>query len=99
MSVHTGMSLMAVSDSGALIGVCVNGAHESGHQAEMDAGAAECPNPKFRKILTLLANVERGADLFRRHPDVTKCCEVRILSVDGAWRGKGVGTALIDKTK
>ncbi|XP_067011555.2 arylalkylamine N-acetyltransferase 1 isoform X1 [Anabrus simplex] len=92
-------SLAAVSPSGELIGVCLNGVHEPGHMDQIEANADACPNSKFRKILKLLATVEKRADLFNRFPDVDKLMEVRVLSVDGAHRGRGIATALLNKTR
>jgi N-acetylglutamate synthase-like GNAT family acetyltransferase len=65
----------------------------------MEAEAESCPNPKFRKILQLLAFVERRADVFGKFPEVHKLLEIRTVAVDGFWRGRAVATALLERTR
>ena len=77
----------------------MNGLHEDGHLEEIEAEANSCPNPKFRKILQLLAALERRANVFAMFPDVKKLLEIRIVAVDNAWRGKGIATALLENTR
>lgn len=58
---------------------------------------ATCRNPKFKKILKLLHYVDRNVnrdDKFRG----LDILEIKIISVDSNWRGKGVGKALLEKT-
>jgi len=88
-----------VAPNGEVIGACLNGCHEPGHAELMEAEAGRCPNPKFRKILQLLATLERRSDVFGKFPDVTRLLEIRIVAVDGAWRGKGIATALLERTE
>lgn len=90
------LSLMAVSESGKIVGVCLNGAQlrDQPHEDE-----EECPNPKFAKIVNLLETVEKNVDIFSRFVDVNKIICVKILSVDGSWRGRGVAKELMDKTR
>jgi GNAT superfamily N-acetyltransferase len=97
-SIQEGLSLMAVSACGTIVGVVLNGSHEPGHLEEMERKADACPHPRFRKILQLLAAVERGSDVFGKFPDVDKLVEVRIVSVDSAMRGRGIAKALIEKS-
>jgi GNAT superfamily N-acetyltransferase len=89
---------MAVSASGKVIGVALNGSQEPGHLEEMEAYADSCPHPRFRKILQLLAAVDRASDVFGKFPDVDKLVEVRILSVDSAVRGRGIAKVLLEKS-
>lgn len=96
--ITAGLSLMAVSASGRVIGVVLNGSHEPGHLEEMERCADTCPNPRFRKILQLLAAVERGSDVFGKFPDVDRLVEVRIVSVDSALRGRGIAKVLLEKS-
>lgn len=56
-----------------------------------------CKNPKFRKILRLLHHVDRTVDIPSKYPK-KKVLEIRIISVDSNWRGRGVAGALIEKT-
>ena len=91
--------MVAVTPSGELVGACLNGMHEDGHLEEMEADANSCPNLKFRKILQLLATLERRANVFGKFPGVSKLLEIRIVAVDNSWRGKGIATALLESTK
>lgn len=94
-----GLSFMAVSTTGKVIGVVMNGSHEAGHLDEMQRSADSCSNPRFRKILQLLLTVERRSEVFSKFPDTDRQFEVRILSVDSAMRGRGVAKALLQKSR
>lgn len=98
-TIPEGLSLMALSATGKVVGVSLNGSHEPGHLDEMQQNADNCPHPRFRKILQLLAAVERGSDIFSKFPDVDRLVEVRILSVDSAMRGRGIAKALLEKSR
>ena len=89
---------MAVSSCGKVVGVVLNGSQEPGHQEEMEKYADTCPHQRFRKILQLLAAVDRGSDVFGKFPDVDKLVDVRILSVDSEMRGRGIAKALLQKS-
>lgn len=56
-----------------------------------------CQSPKFKKILRLLHHTDKTANIPRRYPG-KKVLEVRIISVDSNWRGKGIGAALVEKS-
>lgn len=88
------MSVKAVSASGNLIGVCLNGIGVRGIPEEEFYSS----DPKFQKILDLLDAVEANANLFGRYPDVDKIMNVKILSVDGAWRGRRIAQELVNRT-
>lgn len=88
----SGHSLMAVSPSNDILGVCLNGVlvpHD-------DAG--ECSHPKFEKILTLLDRVSREADVLGKFPGV-KALDIRVASVHEDYRGRGIAKALFDATR
>ena len=55
-----------------------------------------CQNPKFKKILKLLYCVEKGSNIGEKFPN-QKVLEIKIISVDSNWRGKGVAKALFEK--
>jgi GNAT superfamily N-acetyltransferase len=97
--VLTGLSLIAESPDGNIVGACLNACHVSGHVDETEAEVERCPNPKFQKILRLLASLERQADVFGKFPEVRELLEIRIVAVDANWRGKGVATSLLKQTK
>jgi len=52
---------------------------------------------KFKKILKLLHHVDKSVNLGEQFPD-SNILEIKIISVDTNWRGKGVGKALMGKT-
>ncbi|CAH1390089.1 unnamed protein product [Nezara viridula] len=91
-----GFSLKAVSPSGEIIGVCLNGVVK---RSDVDEEEMECNNAKFRKIQELLDKVYTEADIFGRFPDVEKFLDIRVASVDEAYRGRGIAKALFDETR
>ncbi|GLV35327.1 speck [Carabus blaptoides fortunei] len=95
-SMHEGISLMAVAPAGDIVGICLNGVMD---RQDPDEEEYECANEKFARILKLLDTVDREADVFGQFPDVNKIISVKILSVDGSWRGKGIAKALMDRTR
>lgn len=56
-----------------------------------------CKNAKFKKILKLLHYIDKNVNVAERFRDLN-VLEIRILSVDTNWRGKGIGKALIEKS-
>ena len=59
---------------------------------------SDCKNPKFRKILRLLHHVDKNVNISSRYPG-QKVLEIRIISVDSNWRGRGVAGAFMEKTE
>ncbi|CAH1390087.1 unnamed protein product [Nezara viridula] len=59
----------------------------------------ECIDPKFRITQDLIDKIDIEADIFGRFPDVDKLIEIRVVSVDEAYRGQGIAKALLDETK
>ncbi|XP_065201618.1 arylalkylamine N-acetyltransferase 1-like isoform X1 [Planococcus citri] len=96
-----GLSIMAVSPSGYLLGVCLNGSltrDSNENDNSKDHSIEDCANPKFKKILQLLSTVTKLSDVFGHFPTAEKILDLRILSVDESCRGQGIAKALIDKT-
>lgn len=56
-----------------------------------------CENAKFKKILRLLNYVDRNVNRDGKFRGLN-ILEIRIMSVDSNWRGKGVAKALVEKT-
>lgn len=56
-----------------------------------------CKNSKFKKILKLLHHVDKSVNLGEQFRD-SNILDIKIISVDTNWRGKGVGKALMEKT-
>lgn len=95
-AMKNGVSLKAVSASGALIGVCLNGIVEREGDDHDDESYTD---PKFKKILDLLNTVDEQANVFSLYPDVDKYMSVKILSVDGKWRGRKIAQELMAHTR
>lgn len=56
-----------------------------------------CENPKFQKILKILNYVDRNVNRDGKFHGLN-VLEIRIISVDSSWRGKGIAKALVDKS-
>lgn len=86
---------MAVSSTGSIVGILLNGKLESSDEDEPDY-ITNCENPKFKKILRLLHYVDRqvNADGKFKNQNVL---EIRIISVDTNWRGKGIAKLLMER--
>lgn len=56
--------------------------------------AEGCANPKFRKILGLMDLVDSKYDFFEKYPHVDRGMEIKILSVDPEYRGRGIAHGL-----
>jgi len=100
-SILSGVSVMAVSPNNDLMGVCVNGVltrEDMELQDLKDEEVADCGNKKFKKILNLLNVVAKESDVFGQYPEVDKVLEIRVLSVDDTYRGRGIAKALLDRT-
>ncbi|GJQ86084.1 putative acetyltransferase (GNAT) family protein [Trypoxylus dichotomus] len=91
-----GMSVMATSSFGQIIGVCLNGIIRRRNDGEKED---ESSNPKFCKIIKFLQYIEKESDVFGKYPEISKILCVKILSVDRAWRGRGIAKELMDKTR
>ncbi len=89
---------MAVSSSGHLLGVCLNGIvtrEKDGNSKDIN----QCSNPKFKKILQFLSTVTKRADVFGHFPNAEQILDIVILSVDESCRGQGICKALVEKTR
>ncbi|KAJ8945447.1 hypothetical protein NQ318_009905 [Aromia moschata] len=91
-----GFNLKA-THNGKLIGVSLNGILERGW-LDRDPAYFWCNDEKFNLILALLGYVTRQADTFNAFPGCDKAMTVKILSVDSAYRGKGLAKALMSRT-
>lgn len=101
-SIPDGVSLMVLNADGEIVGVCLNGIDQKNGKVSKDGAEntdEECANPKFRKILNLLSEVSKRSNVFGQFPSAEKVLEVRILSVDDNYRGKGIAKKLIEKSK
>ncbi|KAH8286759.1 hypothetical protein KR018_005136 [Drosophila ironensis] len=94
------MSLMAVDQKAAeagkckIAGVVLNGILRDGDTAKALGKLQDSCDPDFRKIFELLHRHNLRHDLFK-HFDVDAMFDVRILSVDSAYRGQGIANELV----
>ncbi|XP_066592927.1 arylalkylamine N-acetyltransferase 1-like isoform X2 [Prorops nasuta] len=89
------LSLMAVSTCGNIVGVSLNGKMEP-HKSDEPEYITNCNNPKFKKILQLLHYVDSQVNAEGKLAG-KNVLEVRIISVDSNWRGKGIAKKLMEK--
>lgn len=89
-------SVLAITSSGEVIGVCMNGTLEEDHGDD-----GECHHEKFAKILRLLNYCAKITQpIFQaRFPGSNKVLNVRVLSTDTTWRGHGIAGALITESR
>lgn len=69
-ALQQGLSLMAVSPEGRVLGVVLNAISQHEDIEQMPEMAEQCPNPKFKLILGLLAHIEKQADVHRRYTKI-----------------------------
>ncbi|XP_017791477.1 PREDICTED: dopamine N-acetyltransferase-like isoform X1 [Habropoda laboriosa] len=94
-SLENNLSLMAVSTNGAIVGVLLNGKMDPPSDEEPEY-ISTCENPKFKKILRLLNYVDRNVNRDGKFRGLN-ILEIRIISVDSNWRGKGIAKSLMEK--
>ncbi|KAH0944768.1 hypothetical protein HN011_009652 [Eciton burchellii] len=95
-SFENNLSLMAISASGTIVGVSLNGKMGPPPPEEAEY-VHSCKNAKFKKILKLLHHIDKNVNTGERFRDLN-VLELRIISVNTNWRGKGIGKALIEKS-
>lgn len=93
-SIKDGVSVMAINETGDIIGVCLNGISARNDVVEDEA---ECKNEKFAKILALLSHVDKEVNVFGKYEDIDKILIIKIISVDSNCRGRGIAKILCDK--
>ncbi|KFB37543.1 AGAP011168-PA-like protein [Anopheles sinensis] len=98
-SLRDGISVMAVTASGEIAGVVVNGILYGNDDTSRALDTlATMDDDKFRKIFTLLYEENLKIDLFEQF-SVEKIFEIRILSVDSKFRGQGLAKELMRKSE
>lgn len=91
---------MAMSQTGDIMGVILNSVMLRDTTEEEDDDDETCnENLKFKNIVVLLDKIKREADVFAQYPNVDRILEIKIVTVNDAYRGQGVCKALIDRTK
>ncbi|XP_068158329.1 arylalkylamine N-acetyltransferase 1 [Drosophila tropicalis] len=100
-TVKDDISLMAVDasvDGGQIAGVILNGILRPGETEEALKSLVKSDDEKFVKILELIYRQILKADLFNCF-NVDRIFDVRILSVDGRYRGQGVAKELVRRSE
>lgn len=81
-----------------IAGVALNGIARPGDIEESLREMKSIDNLQYHRIFGLLVNVNRPLDLFGRY-NVDKIFELRILSVDSKYRGKGLAKQLFVRSE
>ncbi|VEN60412.1 unnamed protein product, partial [Callosobruchus maculatus] len=89
------LNLVAIYNNN-IIGVCLNSILER-NATEEEPFVSE--DKTFDKIVKLLDYVAEHSDPFRKFPECDKAMTVKILSVDGSYRGKGIAKELMARTR
>lgn len=89
---------MAVSEYGVVVGAIINNIMR--RNDVNNSNNENCKESlKFNNITTFLDKVEREVDIFGQYPNVDYIMDMKIITVDKAYRGHGVCKALVGKTK
>ncbi|CAG9101118.1 unnamed protein product [Plutella xylostella] len=94
------VSFAVVDDQGEFAGVIINGIvrREDALAAAAVDKSSECPDPKFRRILSVLGHLEHAARVWEQLAGAP-VLEVRIASTHSAWRGRGLMRVLCEETE
>ncbi|XP_065092277.1 arylalkylamine N-acetyltransferase 1 isoform X2 [Ochlerotatus camptorhynchus] len=93
------VSIMAISGEGEIAGVALNGILHGNRDIEQSMNKLnDIQDENFKKIFKLLYEQNLKINLFKQF-DVDKIFEIRILSVDSKFRGKGLAKKLIEKSE
>ncbi|CAH2090491.1 unnamed protein product [Euphydryas editha] len=101
-SILEGLSFKATNSDGNVIGAMISGIcplKEDDNGNDLLSQAQRCPNPKFQKILYILARRESGAKLWDKFPHDQKLVEVKVAATDYNWRKRGIMNALTEETE
>jgi len=99
---HTGLSFAAVSETGEVMGVILNSImNMDDYIIQQYSDENFDPSSRFDDIEVLLNKVRRDIDLFGKYPNVNidRIMELKLISVNEAYRGQGVCQALVKKSK
>jgi len=92
------LSIIALTSDGEIAGVALNGWLHKGEVAKCRQKLKDCQDERFRTIFTLLYDENLKVDLFSQF-NLEKMFEVRILSVDSKFRGKGIAKSLFEESE
>jgi Na+-translocating ferredoxin:NAD+ oxidoreductase RnfA subunit len=89
---------MAVSDNNEIIGVILNNIMCRDDITENEVEVFD-ESLQFNKILIILDKVQREANVFGQYPNANRIMDLKIITVDKAYRGQGICKALVNKTR
>ncbi|KAI5643305.1 hypothetical protein NE865_04723 [Phthorimaea operculella] len=101
-SLLEGLSFKAVDDQGNIVGVMISGVvplKEEANGNDLHSQAQRCKNPKFQRILHILARREENARLWEKFPKDQNAVEVMVAATDPSWRRKGIMINLLRETE
>lgn len=93
---------MVVSETGEIMGAILSSIMSKEDYLIQQYGDENFePSSRFDDIEVLLNKVRRDIDLFGHYPniDIHRIMELKIISVNEAYRGQGVFKALVKKSK
>lgn len=94
-SIKDNCSFKAMSSTGEIIGVFLNGEMKRpAPEEEREPAAPSCAHPKFKKVLGLMDMIDTRFNLFEMFPEIDMAIDGKILSVDPTYRGKGIANEL-----
>ncbi|KAF7271006.1 hypothetical protein GWI33_016066 [Rhynchophorus ferrugineus] len=98
-TMQDGLSIMAMDKkTGKIAGVALNGISIKGDTEKAIEEMKSIDNLQYRRIFGLLNDVNLELDLFAKY-NVDKIFEIRILSVDSSYRGKGIAKELFSQSE
>ncbi|XP_063384959.1 uncharacterized protein LOC134671112 [Cydia fagiglandana] len=101
-SLMEGLSFKAVDSEHNIVGVMISGVlplKEADDGTDLLSQAQRCKNPKFKKILYILAQRETGAKLWEKFPQEQRLVEVKVAATDPGWRRLGIMNDLLNTTE
>ncbi|XP_074033287.1 arylalkylamine N-acetyltransferase-like 7 isoform X3 [Leptinotarsa decemlineata] len=98
-TLEEGMSLMAMdAKTKEIAGVALNGISRKGDVEKSLEEMKSIDNIQYQRVFGLLNNVNKDLDLFTKY-NVEKIFELRILSVDDKYRGRGLAKELFSRSE
>ncbi|XP_026752553.1 arylalkylamine N-acetyltransferase 1-like [Galleria mellonella] len=101
-SLLEGLSFKAIDQDDNIVGVIINGVSplkEEDNGNDLLSQARRCQNPKFQKILYILARREEVSRLWEKFPQEQRLVEVKVAATDQNWRKRGIMNALVKETE
>lgn len=93
-----GLSFKAIDGNGRIIALVVNGIDplkEPDDGTDVLSLAKRCPDPKFQKILYVIAAANEEAKLWEKYPKEERLMEIKIAATDLHWRKRGIMNELV----